>query len=167
MWITREQDPFFQLPTSDMELKIPIKAKIYEALGAIGDDRVELIGRTEAKVTSSGRDRSYVVRWSEDLRSFNSNDNATRWQGTIGYPIIAVLLKLNVIGSDPAVTSALSGIPWKLLNDKARRDYDRVIEEVLRSLEAKGIDRSRLQAEVDRIHGELSRSGINKLSKAE
>ncbi len=146
-----------------MELKHPIKAKVYEAFGAIADQRVELIGNDQARITSSAGDRKYTVRWSTDRRRFTSNDNATRWQGTIGYPIIAVLLMLNEIALDRRIAAELAGVPWKRLNDQARRDYDSVIEKVLGE---KNMDtRKRIEAEVDRIHDELTSLKIERLKQ--
>ena len=73
---------------------MPPKVKIYEALSAVGDKRVHIGDQQTAEVVSSSGTKSYTVGWSEDLRQFNSNDNASYWQGYTGYPIIAVLYLL-------------------------------------------------------------------------
>ena len=82
---------------------MPPIAKVYEALSAVADGRVKLTGETTAEVLSSERDKTYTVKWSGGERSITSNDNATRWQGYIGYPIIAVLLETGRIPYDRAM----------------------------------------------------------------
>ena len=57
--------------------KVPPRAKIFEALSAVADGRVRLVGEREAEVVSSERSKTYVVEWSEDHREFSSNDNAS------------------------------------------------------------------------------------------
>lgn len=114
--------------------KMPPRAKVYEALSAIADERVELKAERTAEVGSSSGDKKYMIEWSEDLRTITSNDNASFYQGYIGYPIIAVLLKLNRIPYRPKVATRLAGIPWKKLNTKHKRDYDQAIEEALSTL---------------------------------
>ena len=135
--------------------KMPPKAKIYEALSAVADQRVTLTGATAAKVVSSARDKTYDVTWSADMRHITSNDNASHWQGYIGYPIIAVLLKMNVIPYSAHVAGLLAGIPWKQLNDRFKRDYDKAVNHVLDQVEAKGGSRPEIIQEVERIYQAL------------
>lgn len=45
-----------------MKWKLPPKIKVYEALGCVVDGRVELVGEHEARVYSSSRGKSYVVK---------------------------------------------------------------------------------------------------------
>ena len=52
--------------------KQPPKAKVYEALSAVADGRVTMIGAGAAKVLSSSRDKVYTVRWSENGASVTS-----------------------------------------------------------------------------------------------
>lgn len=115
--------------------KLPPKAKVYEALSAVADDRVHLVGDTAAEVTSSARDKTYRVEWSADRRQFASNDNASFWQGYTGYPIIAVLLKLGALQAPARLLHHLAGIEWKKLNKQFKNDYDKAVDHVLSQLE--------------------------------
>ena len=134
----------------------PPIAKVYEALGAVADGRVTVVGPTTAQVVSSAHDKTYAVEWSEDLREITSNDNASFWQGYMGYPIIAVLLTLGTIDFDEAVAGWLGGVPWKELNARFRRDYDKAVDSVLAQVEARGGDRAQVTAEVERIFERLA-----------
>ena len=135
--------------------KMPPKAKVYEALSAVADRRVTLTGPTTAQVVSSSRDKAYDVTWSADMRRITSNDNASYWQGYIGYPIIAVLLKTSTIPFSPYIAGLLAGIPWKQVNDQFMRDYNKAVNHVLDQIEAKGGNRSQIIKEVERIYQAL------------
>src|ERR1035441_7523817 len=78
----------------------PPIAKVYEALGAIADGRVTLVSPTSAQVGSSSGDKSYTVEWAKEFSWVTSNDNASHWQGYLGYPIIAVLFLQGKIAYD-------------------------------------------------------------------
>jgi len=115
--------------------KLPPKAKIYEALTAVADGRVNLKGDETAEVLSSDGTKTYIVEWSADLGQITSNDNASYWQGYIGYPIIAVLMVLGRLDFDGTVAQALSGIAWKKIESQVRNDYDKAVERVLLNLD--------------------------------
>lgn len=136
--------------------KTPPRAKIYEALSALADGRVTLTGERTARVISSAGDKTYTVEWSADGREITSNDNASYWQGCLGYPILAVLMLRGCIAWSPQTASLLAGVPWKRLNAAFRRDYARAIEHVLQEIEKKGGDRAGVEAEVDRIMAEIA-----------
>jgi len=112
-------------------LSDPPLIKVYEALSAVGSGRVKILGEGRAKVLSSSRDKIYDVYWSDDLREFNSNDNGTYWRGYVGYPIIAVLMSLNLIDSADVASKILADVAWKHLNDENHNDYQKVIDAVL------------------------------------
>jgi hypothetical protein len=65
----------------------------YEAIGALGDRRVQLEDEWHASIVSSDLSKTYQVELSADGRGVSSNDNASYWQGYLGYPAIAVMLK--------------------------------------------------------------------------
>src|SRR6202030_2179073 len=96
--------------------KMPPLAKVYEALGAIGDGRVRLDDAHHASVTSSDGAKVYTVEASADGAEISSNDNASFWQGYLGYPAIASLIARGLIDADRTATRALAGVPWKELN---------------------------------------------------
>ena len=111
--------------------KMPPKAKFYEALGAVVDGRVKLVGKCKAEVQSSDRSKTYVLEWSTDRKQITSNDNASYWQGYVGYPIISLLLKLGLLEYDAELALPLAGVPWKALNERHRRNYDKAVAEAL------------------------------------
>ena len=137
-------------------LKMPPKTKVYEALSALADGRVRIKGPNEAAVVSSGGDRTYSVRWSDDMRVISSNDNASYWQGYMGYPVVAVLLALGKVGFDAEAAKSLAGIPWRQVNDRFKRDYAKAVDFVLEELAAKGHDRAAIVREVESIYGQLA-----------
>lgn len=143
--------------------KLPPRAKIYEALSAVADGRVRFVNQTAAEVTSSSRDKTYTVTWNEDLTQITSNDNASRWQGYLGYPIIAVLMKTGKISYHPDIAHYFSGIPWKTINRQFRNNYDKAVESVLDQLKDQGIDTQAAREEVDRISDQIGRLCLEKL----
>jgi hypothetical protein len=135
--------------------KMPPKAKVYEALSAIADNRVSITGRLTAQVLSSSRDKMYDVEWSEDHSEITANDNASYWQGYTGYPIIAVLLQTGRIPFNPHIAQRLADIPWKSVNQQFKRDYDKAINHILDGIEAAGGDRMEIVREVEKIYEQL------------
>lgn len=142
--------------------KMPPKAKVYEALSAVADQRVTITGLTSAQVRASSRDKTYDVKWSEDTREITSNDNASFWQGYMGYPIIAVLLKIGKLSFNTHIAELLGGVPWKVLNDQFKRDYDKAINHVLDQIEEKGENRTEIAQEVEKIYEQLGTLGLQR-----
>jgi hypothetical protein len=145
--------------------KLPPPAKIYEALSAVVDGRVKFVDETTAEVVSSSRDRTYRVRWSAGFDRITSNDNASHWQGYLGYPIIAVLLAAGRLDLDRNIARHLAGIPWKTINKQFGNDYARAVDSVLAGLEDKGADIRAIRSEVERIMKELAGLELKKLTK--
>lgn len=142
--------------------KMPPKAKIYEAMSAVADGRVAVTGHTKAQVTSSSRDRVYDVEWSADASEITSNDNASYWQGYTGYPIIAVLMTIGKISFDINNAKILAGVPWKELNTRFKRNYEKAIDYVLNQIQEKGTDRSAIVQEADKIYKQLGTLGLRR-----
>src|SRR5580658_6935127 len=98
---------------------MPPPIKIYEALGAIGGGRVRATDSGAApnawEVVSSDGSKTYRVEISADGREISSNDNASYWQGYLGYPAIAVLMARGKLHASAEATRMLAGIPWKEL----------------------------------------------------
>jgi hypothetical protein len=127
--------------------KLPPRAKVFEALGAVADKRVRLTGPGSATVASSRGDKVYDVEWSEDGRTIAANDNASYWQGYLGYPALAVLLARGELRAGEDVMQALAGVPWHDLNTRFKRDYDAAVAHVLHELpdgapEMEAVDRA-------------------------
>lgn len=111
--------------------KNPIKEKLLEALSVLADDRIEYTGDRSAKVFSSDRSKFYTLAWSEGFSSFYSDDNASKWQGTLGYPIVAVLLDREMLTPAPVPASNLSDVNWNAVNKQFKRDYTAAADSVM------------------------------------
>ncbi len=132
--------------------EMPPIIKVYEAFGAVADGRVQLQDDCHATVISSDFTRTYQVENSTDCRSISSNDNASYWQGYLGYPAIAMMLKRGLLQAREDVIQALGKIPWKKLNRRFRGDYGRTIAEVMRTVEeTTGVDHRVIEAEANAI----------------
>ena len=130
---------------------LPPIVKVYEALGAIGDGRVRIEDARRATVTSSDGSKVYEVEISADGREIASNDNASYWQGYLGYPAIAVLMARGYYRAPANVTDALAGIAWKELNRKFKNDYAKTIAEVEKTIEQSGHDPDAVRSEADGV----------------
>jgi len=137
--------------------KMPPLIKVYEALGALGDARVVLEPDGRARVTSSEGNKVYQIETSEDLREIASNDNASYWQGYLGYPAIAVLLARGLFPVSRESAVALAKIPWKQLNREHRNDYARTLAEVDNHVREHGGDPAAVRAEAGQILAALAR----------
>ena len=137
--------------------KMPPAIKIYEALGAIGDGRVRLEDEHHALVTSSEGDKTYAVEISDDGREISCNDNASYWQGYLGYPAIAVLLMRGLYRAPANVIDALVDIPWKEINRRFTNDHDKTLAEVNEIVEASGHDPDAVASEVESIMDVLTK----------
>jgi hypothetical protein len=152
--------------------KLPPPAKVYEAFSAVAGGRVRIeergggseacdaVGR--AAVTSSGGDRTYTVAWTGEPTTIASNDNASYWQGYLGYPIVAVLIALGRVRADEAAMRPLAGIDWHELNARFKRDYDAAVEHVLGGLAGRGEDRELVEREVDSVLEQLASLGLER-----
>lgn len=87
------------------EWTVPLEVKVYEALAAVADGRVRLLGPTNAEAASSTGERVCTLAWSEDGRTYSSNDNASYWHGSMGYPIIAVAPARGQLAYDSAIAA--------------------------------------------------------------
>lgn len=137
--------------------------KIYEALGAIADGRVELDGDT-ARVASSDKAKTYDVRHDPAAGSITANDNGSYWQGYLGYPGIAYLMERGVLAYDSGLTAGLAGVPWKELATEYRNDWAKVEKHVREELAAKGVDLDRFDAGIAEISSGLEKLALTKLS---
>jgi hypothetical protein len=135
--------------------ELPPVIKVYEAMGAIGDGRVRAADKTTAPlvwdVVSSDGTKTYRVEISADGGEISSNDNASYWQGYLGYPAIAVLLERGTLRTSAEATRALAGIPWKELNRRFKNDYARTVAEVARVVAERGGDFNAVRAEAASI----------------
>jgi len=110
--------------------KHPPQIKIYEALGAVADGRVEISGNS-GKVYSSSRNKYYDVNYDPDKQAIMTNDNGSFWKGYLGYPAIAFLMKKGVLSYSPRIGELLANIAWKDINQKYKNDFDKTLEFIL------------------------------------
>lgn len=118
-----------------MKWKHPPIIKIYEALGSVADDRIEVLGNT-AKVYSSSGNKFYEVSLDPEKKAIMSNDNGSYWKGYLGYPAIAFLLKVGVLEFRPDMANLLKGIKWKDINQKFKNDFNKTLQYLEESLTA-------------------------------
>lgn len=147
--------------SSAVAAKQPPRVKFFEALGALADKRVSIQGVQDppllldskesssllsrgliAKCLSSNGDKTYDVRLQLessngiDVLRWACNDNGSRFQGYLGYPVIALMLTsrlLTTVAEEDllAAISLLHDVEWKNIATKYKNDWDKVIETVL------------------------------------
>lgn len=130
----------------------PPKEKIYEALGALADGRVE-IDENSAKVYSSSRNKFYIVNYDPGTQSIMANDNASYYREYLGYPAIAFLMVIGELTYEPKVAELLKGVLWKDLNETYKHDFEETIEHVYR--ERTTHERRLIEEEVRNIEEQL------------
>lgn len=149
-----------------MSWKLPPRIKIYEALGSVADGRVTIVhGNKRGSVKSSGGNKEYIVIYDPAANAIMTNDNATYWQGYLGYPAIAFLMLIGVVDYDVEVAKALRGIAWKDVNTKFKYDFAKTEAYVLESAEKTGCDGEKIVKEVDRILNVIEKLNLEKLGK--
>lgn len=116
-----------------MKWKQPPLIKIYEALGAVADDRIRISGNT-AKVCSSSGNKFYTVSYDPALNAIMANDNGSYWKNYLGYPSIAFLLKTGALKFKPELAGLLEDIKWKDINHKLKNDFDKTLNFIESSL---------------------------------
>lgn len=140
---------------------MPPIAKIYEAYTCIADERIKIEGN-EAFVSSSDGKKNYKVKWKDN--TYVSNDNASYWQGYPGYPVIALLILQNKLTYNNEIISLFKNINWHELNEKYKRNYDQVVEEVLSTI---SYDKNVIKSETEKIYEELKNLEIQIKKKLE
>jgi hypothetical protein len=140
--------------------------KIYEALGAIADERVALV-EAGASVMSSSRKKTYRVRYHLEKNAIESNDNGTFWRGYIGYPAVAYLMLVGRITYDIRVKRALGGIPWKDLNVRFGNNYQKTLMEIAKHLHSIGVAPQDVETEVGRIANALNNLNVTVVRSAQ
>lgn len=140
-----------------MEWKLPDKTKIYEALGAVADNRVIVDGNS-AKVYSSSRNKFYNVTYDPNKKAIMSNDNSSYYKGELGYPSIAFLMMVNKLSYDEEIGSVLKDIHWKDINQKFKNDFKKALDYIL-SLKTEQ-EKLRLDNLVNKVYKEVEKSNF-------
>ena len=158
-----------------MKWKIPPIIKIYEALGCIADDRIEING-LEGKVYSSSRKKFYTIKYDSKSNSIMCNDNGSYYIGYLGYPAIAYLMKIGKLDFSYEYANALKGIHWKDLNVKYDRnrgigvpdyDFEAVINEVDLLVHKRGINIVEFKGFLEKILEQIKFLNLKLLGKKE
>lgn len=136
--------------------------KIYEALGAVADNRIEVSGNS-AKVYSSSGNKFYQVNYDPEANAIMANDNGSYWKGYLGYPAIAFLMIVKVLPYDEEIGSLLKNIAWKDINQKFKNDFDKTLEFILSSKSDDEINK--IKNYVEKVDQEIKRLEFNLLGK--
>lgn len=141
-----------------MGVKLPPIEKIHEAYSAIADGRV-ILKEAEAEVSSSDFAKKYLVTWKEEV--YSSNDNASYWQGYLGYPLIAVLMLQGKLSLDREVAGYFKGINWKKINTEYKNKFSEAVKEIMTKFEADGIDCDKINTEINKVYHEIEQLTIS------
>ena len=137
-----------------MMKKFPPIEKILEAYTAIADGHVKL-ENDQALVTSSNEAKTYTVTFHDN--TYTSNDNASYWQGYLGYPGIAVLILQGKLPYDKELAQQFAGVDWKKINQEYKRNYAQATDAVMT---AKGIDKKKAETELHYVYDALKQLPI-------
>lgn len=114
--------------------EVPPVIKIYEALGAVADGRLEVLGNT-AKCYSSSGNKFYDISYSPEERAIMANDNGSYWQNHLGYPAVAFLLQTGVLAYKEDLAIYFKDVAWKDLNQKFNNNFDKTVEYIFANIE--------------------------------
>ena len=138
-----------------MMKKFPPIEKILEAYTAIADNHVKL-ENDQALVTSSNETKTYTVTFHDN--TYTSNDNASYWQGYLGYPGIVVLMLQGKLPYDKELAQQFAGVDWNKINQEYKRNYAQTADAVMT---AKGIDKKKAETELHHVYDTLKQLPIN------
>lgn len=143
-----------------MKWKHPPIIKIYEALGSVADGRVEIEGNS-GKVFSSTGNKFYEVTYDPDSKSIMTNDNGSFWQGYLGYPAIAFLMKEGPLSYEEEIGNMLKGVLWKDINQKFKNNFDKTLNYILESKTKE--EKDKLKVFTEKVDGEIRDLFLNLL----
>ena len=147
-----------------MKWQIPPKIKIYEALGSIADERIE-INEAKAKVYSSSKNKFYEIEYDEKNNSIMGNDNASYFVGYLGYPSIAYLMKIGELEFNEKYAEALKEIAWKDINQKNKNDFEKTTKEINEILIEKNINLDEFEKYLETVMNQIKSKQFNLLGK--
>ena len=138
-----------------MMKKFPPIEKILEAYTAIADNHVKL-ENDQALVTSSNETKTYTVTFHDN--TYTSNDNASYWQGYLGYPGIVVLMLQGKLPYDKELAQQFAGVDWNKINQEYKRNYAQAADAVMTD---KGIGKKKAETELHHVYDTLKQLPIN------
>lgn len=145
--------------------KLPPIIKIYEALGAIADDRIKLEDNNTAKVYSSSGNKYYTVSYDPSSKALMCNDNGSFWAGYLGYPAIAYLFKSGLIPINIGLANLLRDIKWKDINQNFKNDFSKTEKYCQDLIVARDGNLTALLSEITKIHNYLKDHPYSHLGK--
>lgn len=138
--------------------------KIYEALGSIGDERVEINGDT-AKVYSSSGNKYYDVLYDKEQNAITANDNGSYWVGYLGYPSIVFLFAKGIVSYDEKLSHYLKGFAWKDINTKFKNDFAKTQEYIDNQIsERHSVDINEFHQELEALLEKVNNLKLEKLT---
>jgi len=133
----------------------PHISKVYEAITAIADRRIELKSDNSAKCYSSSGNKFYIVSYDPDSNSIMASDNMAYYTNTIIYPMIALLMLKGRITYDNWLLSVLSNIKWKDINQKYKNNYDEAVAFVLENVKLKEHPVKQITQAIEKIYTQI------------
>jgi len=133
--------------------------KIYEALGSIGDGRLE-IDNNNGKLYSSSKNKYYDIKWDPKNNEIMCNDNASYYVGYLGYPAISFLMAKGVVQYNPKWAEALKDIMWKDINQKFKNDFAKTKDYADRVIKDRGFNLDEFTKDVDDIYRQILDLGL-------
>lgn len=127
--------------------KKPHISRIYEALTAIADNRIEINGN-RAKCYEFGNDRVYDIQYDPVNGSIMSNDNAAFYTYSLSYPIIAYLMLIGKIPYQKKLLEIFKDVCWKDINQHFKNNYDKSIRFLLEGFKKEGQDIDFIKMEI-------------------
>lgn len=145
----------------------PPVIKIYEALGAIADQRIEIIQGlfVEAKVYSSSREKFYTVTYDAGNNAIMMNDNGSYWKWYLGYPGIAILLLQGDLPLNKEYAELLKNILRKEINTKNNNDFQKTQQQIDTMIIEKWVDIKSFHDYVQNIIDEINKKQYAYLGK--
>ncbi len=138
--------------------------KVYEALTAIADSRIEPSeDKLAAKLYSSSGNKFYTINYDPQNRQIMSDDNSAFYTDQISYPMIALLMLSGEINYNESLLEPMRAIKWKDINQKHKNNYAAAVEEVLECLATKGVDNDWIRSEVVGIYNQVKELKLKKL----
>lgn len=144
--------------------KKPDIVRIYEALTAIADNRIEIDGN-RARCYESGNNRVYDIQYDPINGSVMSNDNAAFYTYSLSYPMIAYLMLIGKIPYQEKLLEMLKGFCWKDINQHFKNNYEKSIKFVFGELKKEGKDTDFVRTEIKIIYDFVCSLQIKTLGK--
>lgn len=128
---------------------------VYEAISAVADKRISLIGKNKAKCFSTSGKKYYEIEYDPEADSIMSNDNMAYYVGEISYPMIAYFLVIKKISYNKDILKYFKNIKWKDINQKNKNDFMKSVREVLKNIGENDGDVKFIENEADKIFKEV------------